>query len=145
MFKGVFCLCFTCPAPSPHTSSHQQPDIQFSYWKFYHYYGTGNDCDDDIDDYDVDNYDVDNYDVDHYDVDHHEVDNYEVGNFDVDDYVEGNDIDVDDYGEDGDIDLVVSVLILNMLCNESHWVDRFLKMWLLTQLTLSKTTAIISF
>ena len=71
---------------------------------FYNYYGTGNDCDDDVDHYEV-----------------------------------------DDYGEDGDVDLVVSVLILNMLCNESHGVDRFLKMWLLTQLTFSKTIAIILF
>ena len=103
------------------------------------YQGKGNDGDDDVDDDDVDHYDIDHYDVDHYEVDHYEVDHYEVDNYEVGDF------DVDDFGEDDDIDLVVSVLILNMLCNESHGVDRFLKMWLLTQLTLSKTTAIISF
>ena len=52
--------------------------------------------------------------------------------------------DVDDDVEDDDIDLVVSVLILNVLCNKSHGVDCFLKVRLLTQLTLSKTVAIIS-
>ena len=56
---------------------------------------------------------------------------------------EGNDDDAEDDGyddgDDHDTDLVVSILILNMLGNKSDRVDRFLKMRLLTKLTLSKT------
>lgn len=43
----------------------------------------------------------------------------------------------------GDGDLVVSVLILDMLGNEAHRVDRFLKMRLLTKLTLSQSIVTI--
>ena len=44
----------------------------------------------------------------------------------------------------GDGDLVVSVLILDMLGNEAHRVDRFLKMRLLTKLTLSNPSSQLS-
>ena len=43
----------------------------------------------------------------------------------------------------GDGDLVVSVLILDVLGNEAHRVDRFLKMRLLTKLTLSQSIVTI--
>ena len=47
------------------------------------------------------------------------------------------------FHDDGDGDLVVSVLILDMLGNEAHRVDRFLKMRLLTKLTLSQSIVTI--
>ena len=85
----VYSLCFTCQAPSPHTSSHLPPEKHF--------------------------------------------------------WLRRNTMIVimTPVVALGDGDLVVSVLILDMLGNEAHRVDRFLKMRLLTKLTLSQSIVTI--
>ena len=86
----VYSLCFTCQAPSPHTSSHLPPEKHF--------------------------------------------------------WLRRNTMIVimTPVVALGDGDLVVSVLILDMLGNEAHRVDRFLKMRLLTKLTLSNPSSQLS-